>query len=221
MDDDGYSLGQVWYSMATVEPLGDSPAYFLTLDHGSTLWPAATDIPWYTPKEKHRALVFYTILSDAFQGYDHAVKVLNIEDVLTKPIAEDKGEENDSFYGNDPVKILDMWVGDDYLNVEFRFDYGGSVKHFINLVKRDGVDTLNYFEFRHNAYQENTYASGKGIVSFDLSTLETDGEEIELTIHVKTFEGDKDYTIKYQPDKETPESSSLQRNLQEDFAEIK
>jgi hypothetical protein len=218
MDDSGYSLGKVWYSLATVEPLGDTSAYFLTLDHGSTLWPAATDIPWYVPGEKHRALVFYTILSDTFQGYDHAVKVLSIRDILTKPIAEDLGEENDAHYGNDPVKILDLWIGDGYLNVKFGFNYGGGVKHFINLVKRDGVDTPNYFEFRHNAYQDSAYTGRKGIVAFDLSSLDTDGQEILLTIRVKTFEGDKDYTIKYQPDK--AEQSDLQSDSQEDFAEI-
>lgn len=220
MDNDGYSLDKVWYSIATVEPLGDSPAYFLTLDQGTTLWPAATNIPWYVPKERQRALVFYTILSDAFQGYDHAVKVLDIQGVLTKPIAEDKGEENDAYYGDDPVKILDMWVGDGYLNVEFRFNYGGSVKHFINLVKRDDAEKPNYFEFRHNAYQENAYAGRNGIVAFDLSTLETDEEEIQLTIRVKTFEGDKNYTVNYRPDKIAQEPPSSARNPQADFAEI-
>ncbi|MDR2470167.1 MAG: NigD-like protein [Tannerella sp.] len=215
-DNSGYSLGDVWYSLVTVRPLDG--AYYLTTDKGTSLWPAATDIHWYKPKEKHRALAFYTLLSDEFHGYDHAIKVLSIQDILTKPIAEDKGEENDTHYGDDPVKILDMWIGDGYLNVEFGFNYGGSVKHFINLLKASDVNTPYAFEFRHNAYHDSAYERRKGLVSFDLSTLDTGGQEVELSIRVKTFEGDKNYTVKYQPG--AKESKEIQRNLSDDFVEI-
>jgi hypothetical protein len=199
-NDDGYSLGNVWYSLVTVTPLeGNSHSYYLTTDNGKTLWPAASDIPWYKSGERHRALAFYTLLSDSFHNYDHAVKVLDVQDILTKPVAEDKGEENEAYYGNDPVKMLDMWIGDGYLNVEFGFNYGGSVKHFINLLKLEKEGTPNYFEFRHNAYHDSPQAGRKGIVAFDLASLDTGGAEIELTIRVKTFDGDKDYTVKYKP----------------------
>jgi hypothetical protein len=220
--DDGYSLGDVWYSIATVVPANDSPTYYLRLDYGTTLWPVATDIPWYVPKEKHRVLAYYTVLSDSYYDYDHAVKVLDIQDVLTKPIAEDQGEDNDSYFGNDPVKILSMWVGDGYLNVKFGFNYGGSVKHFINLVKRESENTPWYFEFRHNAYQDNAYVQRNGIVSFDLSSLKTDGTEIQLTIRVKTFEGEKDYTITYNPGSSGQTTNSVERTLSgdSDFVEI-
>ena len=86
-DDDGYSLDKAWYSIATVNPLSDN-AYSLTLDNGTTLWPAATDIPWYEPKTKRRVQVIYTILSDNFQGYSHAVKILDIQNILTKEIVK-------------------------------------------------------------------------------------------------------------------------------------
>jgi hypothetical protein len=222
MKDDGYSLGNVWYSMATVVPLDHSPAYYLRLDHGTTLWPAATGIPWYVPKEKHRALAYYTVLSDTYYDYDHAVKVLDIYDVLTKPVAEDRGEENDRYFGNDLVRILGLWVGDGYLNVKFEFTYGGTVKHFINLVKRDSEDTPWYFEFRHNAYEDNASVRRKGIVSFDLSSLETGGEEIQLTVRVKTPEGEQDYTVKYNPGSNGKTANPVEQALSgdSDFAEI-
>ncbi|MDR2764760.1 MAG: NigD-like protein [Tannerella sp.] len=221
-DDDGYSLGDVWYSMATVVPSTDSHTYYLRLDQGTTLWPAATDIPWYVPGEKHRVLAFYTILSDTYYDYDHAVKVLDIRDVLTKPVAQDRGEENDGYFGNDPVRVLNLWVGDGYLNVEFEFSYGGSVKHFINLVKRDSEHTPWYFEFRHNAYKDNAYVQRKGIVSFDLSSLETDEKEIQLTIRVKTPEGEQDYTVKYNPEtgKQTIHVEGQKLSDDNDFVEI-
>ncbi|MDR3193937.1 MAG: NigD-like protein [Tannerella sp.] len=198
-DDNAYSLDKVWYSMATVVPLEDTPAYYLRLDGGETLWPAASAIPWYVPGEQHRALALYTLLSDTYYGFDHAAKVHDLRDVLTKPVAEDRGEENDAHYGNDPVKIKDLWIGDGYLNVIFGFNYGGSVKHFINLVKRDGTDTPDVLEFRHNAYQDPAHVWSTGIVSFDLSSLATDGEERKLTVRVKTFDGDRDYEVTWQP----------------------
>ena len=39
-DDDDYSLGKFWISIATVEPL-DNNTYSLILDDGTKLWPAA------------------------------------------------------------------------------------------------------------------------------------------------------------------------------------
>ena len=197
LDDDGYSLNKAWYSIATVHPLDDSKSYWLSLDSGTSLWPVATNIPWYSPTEKQRALVVYTLLSDEFQGYDHAIKILDLKSILTKPIAENLGEANDETYGTDPVGISEMWIGDGYLNIEFEFDYGRKAVHYINLIASENTDTPNNFEFRHNAYDDEPRYRRKGIVSFDLSSVDTRGEEVELLISVNTFEGNKEYTIKY------------------------
>ena len=196
-DDDGYSLDKAWYSIATVHPLDDSKSYWLSLDSGTSLWPVATNIPWYYPKEKQRAIVVYTLLSDAFQGYDHAIKVLDLKSILTKPVAENRREENDSIYGTDPVSISDMWIGDGYLNIVFEFNYGGNSVHYINLIENNDVNIPYAFEFRHNAYNDEPRYRRKGIVAFDLSSVNTNGKEVELTILVNTFEGEKQYTIKY------------------------
>ena len=99
LDDDGYSLDKAWYSIATVHPLENSNAYWLSLDNGKSLWPVATNIPWYHPKEVQRAFVVYTLLSDKFQDYDHAVKILDLKSILTKSVAENLGEKNDETYG--------------------------------------------------------------------------------------------------------------------------
>ncbi|MDR0756260.1 MAG: NigD-like protein [Tannerella sp.] len=198
---DGYSLDNAWYSVATVNPLEDG-AYSLTLDNGTTLWPAATDVPWYSPEHKRRAIAVYTLLSDSFQGYDHAVKIFDIRNVLTKAVAEDLGEKNDGEYGVDPVNILNMWIGDGYLNVEFSFKNGGTgVVHYINLVKMEHADTPYYFEFRHHAYGDNALHAQKGIVAFDLSDIRG-GEEIELTVRINTFEGELTKKITFRPPSE-------------------
>ena len=206
-DDDGYSLGDVWGALVTVKPEGTGGAYSFVLDGGTTLWPAANHVSWYKPQENQRAIVYYTVLSEQFQGYDYSVLVRRIENILTKYPAENLGgEKNDEKYGTDPVKILDMWVGDGYLNVRFGFNYGGRAVHFINLVEVENAENPYTFEFRHNAYDDTNASGRRGLVAFNLSSLDVK-EEVEITIKVNTFEGDKEYTIKYDPlKKETSES---------------
>ncbi len=196
---DSYSLGDVWYSLATVKPLNDSKTYSLTLDNGKTLWLAATNVPEYKPKENQRALIYYTILSDTFQRYDHAIQLHNIRNILTKSFVEKDliGDKSDAKYGTDPVRILGMWMGDGYLNVHFGFNYGGTKVHYINLIHRPEVSkSPYYFEFRHNAYGDPQRYGRKGLVAFDMSKLNVD-KEVTLTIRVKTFNGDKEYKVKY------------------------
>jgi hypothetical protein len=198
-DGGGYSLDNAWYSIATVTPLSDD-TYSLTLDNGTTLWPAATNAPGYRAEHRQRASVVYTILSDAFQGYDHAVKVLDIRNVLTKAPAKDLGEKNEEEYGRDPVEILNMWIGDGYLNIEFGFSSGSmGVIHYVNLVKMDNAATPYSYEFRHNAYGDHTLYAQKGIVAFDLSDLIPGGDEIELTVKFNTFEGEVERKISFKP----------------------
>ena len=216
LDDDGYSLDKAWYSIATVHPLDDSKAFWLSLNNGTSLWPVATNIPWYNPKEKQRAFVVYSILSDKFQEYDHAVKILDLKTILTKPVAENLGEKNDDIYGTDPVGISDIWIGDGYLNIVFEFNYGGNSVHFINLME---TDTPYEFEFRHNAYNDGQYYRRKGIVSFDLSSVDTKGKEVELTIQVNTFGENKLYTITY--DSSNSSATQSRNYLMENFIETR
>ena len=197
-NDEGYSLDDAWYSIATIHAEGyGATSYWLTLDSGTSLWPVATNIPGYDAKDKQRAIVLYTILSDEFSGYDHAIKILDIKGILTKPIVEDLYEENDSIYGTDPADIAEMWIGDGFLNIVFEFNYGGDTVHFINLIENVHVNTPYFYEFRHHAYNDSERYRRKGIVAFDLSSVNTNGEEIELTIQVNTFDGTKDFKIKY------------------------
>lgn len=210
-DDDYYSLGDVWASLATINPEGTANAYSLTLDDGAMLWPAASDIPWYKPENNQRAIVFYTILSDQFQGYDYAILVRDIQHILTKNPAVNVGDENDEKYGTDPIEILDMWMGDGYLNVWFGFNYGGGAVHFINLVQREDVNTPYYFEFRHHAYDDTAREKRKGLVAFNLSELNIK-EQTTLTIKVNTFDGDKEYKVTYDPAEKETESRSFSKD---------
>lgn len=216
-DDDGYSLGHFWIDMATVVPL-DNNSYYLRMDDGKTLWPAATNVSNYEPKENQRALVNFTILSDSLNGFDHFIKVNSIDNVLTKDIAKNLGEKNDSIYGTDPLEIVTMWTGDNYLNVYFKAYFGGEKKHYINLIPSEDEDAV--LELRHNAYDDPaTYKRGS-LVAFNLSSLEDSttisNDTILLTVKVNTFDGDKLYSIKFAPSTNT---GSKAREMSDVFLE--
>lgn len=197
--------------IATVNPISES-AYSLVLDHGTKLWPASSNV-FYKPKTNQRAMVNYTVLSGKFQDYDRVIRVNDIVDILTKDITSLNTATKDSL-GNDPIAIQDMWIGDGYLNMIFSFPFVyGSEKHFINLAKNDTIGKPNYYEFLHNAYGDMRGDISTGIVAFNLEPLKMEGEtSTEFTIKVKTFDGDKEYRVKYswrQTKSETHQAPSI------------
>jgi hypothetical protein len=196
---DGYSLSKYWVDMATVENPDGEPYFYFNTDEGERMWVAATALRGYRPKNGQRIVANYTILYDAPKdsGYDHDVKLNAAYNVLTREIVA-LTEENDAQLGHDPLGVRDLWVGAHYLNVEFSY-LGKNGRPDINLV-RDGskVDEAGkiHLELRYNsgliyALSEPPTAQGepvlyerKGIASFDLSSLQTEGEEsVTLVIH--------------------------------------
>ena len=135
-DDNSRSLGNFGIDVATVVPEGNN-LYTLSLDNGKKMFPAATAVN-YTPVENQRVFLNYTILSEERDGYDHYIKVNDIWNILTKQVIQLNAQNKDSI-GNDPLKINAMWVGGDYLNVSFMFNFGGMRPHSINLVENTVV----------------------------------------------------------------------------------
>jgi hypothetical protein len=196
LDDDGYSLGKYWINIATIESQ-ESGSHYFRLDDGTTLWPAAGYYLGHNLEDGQRTLLNYTILSDSLDGFAHYVKVNGIDPILTKKIAKNKNEENDSIYGTDPVSTQEIWIGNGYLNVWFIANFGGHQKHFVNLLQTNEEDPYE-LEFRHNAYDDPPVAASQGIVCFDLSGLpDTNGETVKLTIRIHTFKGDKTIGLDY------------------------
>ncbi|HTN69127.1 MAG TPA: NigD-like protein [Dysgonamonadaceae bacterium] len=199
-DSDGYSLGDFRISIATVVPEGQH-SYSLLLDNGDKLWPAATDV-YYRPRVNQRVFVNYTILSDKIDGFDHYIKVNDIWNVLTKSIIE-LNEENADSIGNDPVRVNEFWIGDDYLNVSFSFNYGGIRPHAINMVQNkmdesDNEADVLELEFRHNSYESPRNSLYDGFAAFDLRPFRKDDENsIPIIIKYKDWEGDKIYELVY------------------------
>lgn len=140
-------------------------------------------------------------------GYDHYVRVNDMWNILTKKAIELNAQNADSI-GNDPVKANAMWVGGDYLNVSFMFNYGGMQPHAINLVNNQlepGSDskTIN-LEFRHNAYYSHSSKLYEGFVCFDLRPLRVENaDSVKLSIKVKEWTGNKIYDVVYRYNQQT------------------
>ncbi|MDD2474543.1 MAG: NigD-like protein [Dysgonamonadaceae bacterium] len=198
-DNDGYSLGDYRISIATVVP-EVAGSYSLRLDNGDVLKVATSDI-YYRPRVNQRVFVNYTLLSDKTEDNYRFIKVNDILNVLTKPVIE-LTEQNADSIGNDPIKVYDFWIGDNYLNVSFAFNYGGVKPHAINMVLNKTVDiedgnTLE-FEFRHNSYESPFNELFDGFASFDLRPFkEEDRDSVPITIKYKNWDGDKSYELMY------------------------
>lgn len=193
-DDEGYSLGSftppLW---ATVRVTGN--VFYLDCDVWGTLWPVNTDIGWYEPVDGQRVLTVFTPLSDKYGEYDHAVKILRMQEVLTKEV-ETLTPENEEEFGNDPVRIYkgDIGISGGYMNIIFMQNLPNKTKHRISLVRpQDGDDLYAgdgyiHLELRYNNYDDLSGYYVPGAVSYNLNSLDftsgTKGIKLKLNSEV-------------------------------------
>lgn len=198
-EDEGYSLSDFRINIATVIPDGEQ-SYYLVLDNGEKLLPISTDV-LYNPRENQRVFVNYTLLSDNNNGYDHQIKINDIWNILTKPVINLTDQEADNI-GNDPIQINEFWIGDDYLNASFSFNYGHVKPHAINLVQNEIAksqynDVLE-LEFRHNSYNSQYNSLFDGFVCFDLKPFRKENRDsIPIIIKYRNWDGDQTYELMY------------------------
>ena len=119
-DDEGYSLGDFTApQLATVRTVGGN-AFYLDCDVWGTCWPVNTDMGWYLPIDGQRVVTIFNPLWDNYGEYDHAVKILEIQNVLTKRVELMAPQDEDKF-GNEavPTTADGITIGNGYLNVSF------------------------------------------------------------------------------------------------------
>ena len=179
--------------IATVDnPDQKTDFYFLT-DKKERMWVKSSALAYYRPKDGQRIVVNYSILADAPQSstYKYTVRVNDVYEVLTKGIFNITPATQDSI-GNDKISIGDIWVGGDYLNVEFVYP-GYNRTHFINLVSdasKTYTDGKVHLEFRHNDNGDAPTYNQWGMASFNIRSLrQTPGNKVELVIHTNEFSG--------------------------------
>lgn len=177
-DDDHYSLGDftppLW---ATVRTQGGT-AFYLDCDVWGTLWPVNTNLGGYEAVDGQRVITSFNPLADNYEGFDHAVKILTLQHVLTKQL-ELLSPDNAEEYGNDPLLIYqgDMCVSGGYLNLLFLQNLPAKEKHRISLVQ-DEADRLAgeedgylHCQLRYNTFGDLTGYRAYGAVSFHLGDL--------------------------------------------------
>ena len=180
-NNDGYSIGDIGMSWATVRVLNNN-TYYLDSDNYGTLWLSADAARWYKPVEGERVISYFNPLADNYKNYDMAVKLEAIYPILTKDIVEIT-PENEQEIGNDPIVILkgNLWVSNGFMNIIFRQDMPLTDKHFINLVQGESIDGDNedytYLALRYNTYNDLSGYWQNGAVSFNLNTLDLSGKK--------------------------------------------
>lgn len=178
-------------SLATVENPQQSTDFYLIPDNGGRLKVGSSVIPYYRPRDGQRIIADYSIIASTPQSsiYSHVVRLNDVYEVLTKEIFEITPSTQDSI-GNDKVRITDIWIGGNFLNIEFEF-MGYNRIHYINLVKdasKTYTDGKIHLEFRHNANDDYPDFIKSGIVSFNLNSLRNENDsKINLVIHANEF----------------------------------
>lgn len=190
--------------IGTVENPSQSTNFYFNQDDSLRLWVLDSDIKYYRPKSDQRVIMEYVILTNKPRGssYDHDVKIKDVYEILTKGIFDITPATQDSI-GNDPIAIRDMWVTNDFLNVEFVYP-GYSKTHFINLVSdatKPTTDNKVRLEFRHNNNDDYPSYNISGIVSFNIKSLRVTGSNsVDFVVHTKEFDTEnavKTYSFTY------------------------
>ena len=203
LNDDDENRG-TRFTIGTIEVIGEKE-YFFNLDDGDKMYPSDTTyIHNYTVENNQRVFIHFLPLEEDIPGYDYNVKLIQLENILTKDIIPLTEETADSI-GNDRINATSLWITGNYLNIEHQFFHSNNPdkKHMLNLVINETAETPDpedeYFtlDFRLNAYNDEQRTPGWGIVSFRLDKIakQLTGKK-GLKIIVNTiYDGKQTYTI--------------------------
>lgn len=221
-DDDNYYYYPEWLpnALVTAKTSVDN-GFYLQLDDSTTLLPVNMKTSPFGDKEV-RALVNFGEVNESSGIFNKAVHINWIDSILTKPIAANLGEKNDSVYGTDPVEIVNDWVTiaeDGYLTLRFRTIWGNTNQpHFVNLISTHNAENPYELEFRHNAYGDLNGRYADGLVAFKLDSLpDTQGKIVKLKLKWHSFSGEKtaefDYCTRRSVNQENQQITAVRNQL--------
>jgi hypothetical protein len=153
-------------------------------------------------KDNDRVVIQFNETEETLpQGINRVIEVGEVIKVLTKPIFVLQSQFIDSI-GDDELTINSLWVGKNYLNLNFTY-YGGFQDHYINLTRQPGdipTDTVE-LAIKHNNNEDSGNSGFYAFVSFDLTTLKnTVADSVILHVTAKEFNNrtfNKYFTYKY------------------------
>ncbi len=168
---------------ATVLKQGDT--YHFKLDDGRILIPMEVDN--FSGNEGDRVIIFWSFLNE------NSVKIMRISSVYTGEILTEGFPEK---YISDPLKIISVWVENNYLNLILEIDYN-NISHSIALFRDSQSSEINlYLAHSENndpqGYPQTMYAS------FFLNSLRESSEiSVPFKLFINTYEGVRqfDFTL--------------------------
>ena len=180
LDDDWNGSAASSLAIGTVR-IVDGKDYYFALDEGTKMFPGdTTRVNNYALVEGQRAFVYFNLLDEKVDGYDYNAQINHVENILTKDIYFMPAEKADSI-GDDRINITNMWIADNYLNIQYQLYYSGNPdkKHMLNLVVND--------------------IPGPGIVSFKLDKIADQmAGKTGLNIRVRSvYDGERYMTIDF------------------------
>lgn len=196
-DGDGYSLGDFTApQLATVRALSGQ-GFYLDCDVWGTCWPVNTDMGWYVPIDGQRVVTVFNPLWDNYGGFDHAVKILEIQNVLTKYV-EVMSPADEADFGNEPVPTTTdgITIGNGYLNVYFLNRLPFTTEVSLVWPKDDLTQTVTpsvaedgyyHLELRCNTQIDVDTPGTYSVVSYSLNSLDFDNgaKGIKLGINLE------------------------------------
>lgn len=194
-DDD--NVDSVYQALSTIRVIDDNEYFFIS--DSDSLYPKETMAPAYKAKDGQRAIVQFSFMDPSTSIYDADIKVLMIEDILTKPVTE-LTEENENEIGNDSVVPYYISLSKDgFLNIG---SYIPIVQDtvLVSLVKNTLINTEDD-EYIHLEYRINDHDApkvsklGKSLVSYNLGLYDPAKTGKSIKLKIMTDEGEKEYTI--------------------------
>lgn len=208
-DNDGY---EVWIpqsgpnAIVTVKSQDGKSCYF-QLNDSVTLYPVNLSSSPYGNKEVRALLNYHAAGRDRY-NLKQSIYVDWMDSILTKRMAPNLGNANDSVYGTDPVDIIDDWLTvaeDGYLTIHFKTYWSNTGKaHWVNLlpVKREG--NVYEVEFRHHANGDGYNHINDALVAFKLDSLsDFSDKKIQIKLKWRSFRGTKTMTLQCNAPKDT------------------
>lgn len=223
--DDGNSTTDFWVDygeivMAPIDPAAASEqnmdiiaqeSYKIRLDNGTMLNIIYNMVPNHPVVNGQRIIADYTILAEnptaqsTTQPRSYDVKLNYLYDVLSKPpvlASKVNTEEQQDSLGRNKINIVDAWMGQKYLNINFQiFRRDPNIAHMISLVVDDEQSSATdlYVKLRHHAKGDTESIAALGRVSFNMSQIVNEiesGASVNVHLSWDSYDsGTKEHTI--------------------------
>ncbi len=191
-------------TLASGSVIETDDSFLIQLDSDSTIL-KIDDEGYYSDlfDDGTRVIIYYWLIEEGAEDddYDQYVGIYTMDEILTKSIFEfsnTTSQEDVDSIGEDPINIVDTWITDDYLNVQFEY-YGYDQTHYVNLVYDENNPVTNdgdiLLELKHNSNGDSEEDYYWGVIAFDISELQqSDTNVINIQLRALNEDNEFEYT---------------------------